>query len=88
MQVRYDFQFYELPFPSDSPVLTVSRGKSLLGSDVRIALRPVHDIPEEVQMPPPAASAEGSQVRMCSSVMGSDYQCVYRDYSPVFRASS
>lgn len=56
-EVRYDFQFYELPFPSDAPVLTVSRGKSMLGSDVQIALQPVHDIPEDLGMP----AADNSQ---------------------------
>ncbi|XP_071442064.1 mini-chromosome maintenance complex-binding protein [Hetaerina americana] len=38
--VDYDFQFYNMEFQANIPVLILSEGKSLLPSDVRVKLKP------------------------------------------------
>lgn len=39
--VKFDFQFYQLDFDADIPVLVISEGKSILPSDFHVPLKPV-----------------------------------------------
>lgn len=42
-RVKYNFQYYELEFDSDVPIMVLSEGKSMLPNDCHIPLKPAID---------------------------------------------
>ncbi|XP_070498639.1 mini-chromosome maintenance complex-binding protein [Chironomus tepperi] len=40
-KLDYNFQFYEIPFKTDIPVLTISEGRSFLPSDYAVPVKPI-----------------------------------------------
>lgn len=43
-RLKYNFQFYEIEFDSDVPVMILSEGKSMLPNDCHIPLKPAADL--------------------------------------------
>jgi len=45
-KLLYDFKFHKMKFDVDTPVLVLSKGKSIFKSDCTIFVRPVESIPK------------------------------------------
>ena len=73
-KVEYNFNYHQIEFPSDVPVLVLSDGRSMLPNDAQIMLRPE-------QVPGPTVVDES--INLISSMLNAEFLNKIRSYLTV-----